>query len=257
MSVLSPKPDIAVRRVRLEAILRLRDEYRREMNCQIVHDSWHARGFTDSYLLTIGEESAGYAAVGGNPGEPKTIIKEFFLLPSYRASALQFFKVLIAVSGAQMIEAQTNDPLLSLMLYDFAVDLTSNIILFADGLTTNLTLPNAQFRRMTKNDHANVFPHTLEPVGDWGLESDRRIIATGGVLFHYNPPFGDIYLEVDQQYRRRGCGSYIVQELKRVCRETGHIPAARCRASNVASRFALQRGGMFPCARILRGRIVT
>jgi hypothetical protein len=29
----------------------LRDLHRQEMNCQIVLDSWHARGWTDSYLM--------------------------------------------------------------------------------------------------------------------------------------------------------------------------------------------------------------
>lgn len=48
-----PESDI-VEPVRLVAILGLRDEYRREMACPIVHDSWHARGFTDSYLLRAG-----------------------------------------------------------------------------------------------------------------------------------------------------------------------------------------------------------
>jgi hypothetical protein len=39
--------------VALPEILALRDLYRREMNCQIVHDSYHQRGFTDSYLIRI------------------------------------------------------------------------------------------------------------------------------------------------------------------------------------------------------------
>ena len=37
--------------VDVDAIVTLRAEYRREMACQIVHDSWHRRGFTQSYLL--------------------------------------------------------------------------------------------------------------------------------------------------------------------------------------------------------------
>jgi hypothetical protein len=34
-----------------------------------------------------------------------------------------------------------------------------------------------------------------------------------------------------------------------------HIPAARCNKANIASRLTLERAGMFPCARIVRGRI--
>lgn len=59
-------------------------------------------------------------------------------------------------------------------------------------------------------------------------------------------------MEVAEPFRRKGYGSYLVQELKRVCRGTGHIPAARCGTGNSASQRALQRAGMLPCARIVK-----
>ncbi len=228
------------------------------MRCQIVHDSWHARGFTDSYVLRLNGQIVGYGSVGGVPPEPKETVKEFFVVPRSRGSALPLFRALVAASRARAIEAQTNDLLLSLMLHDCAVDLTSDTILFSDGLTTTLPPPPAAtLRRVTEADRARVFRHTLEPVGDWGLERDGELAATGGLLFHYNPPYGDIYMEVAEPHQRRGLGSYLVQELKRICYESGHIPAARCRHDNQASRRTLERGGMFPCARIVRGRIPT
>jgi len=233
----------------------MREEYRRAMNCQIVHDSWHARGFMQSYVLQIGADVVGYGSVGGAPPDPKTIVKEFFVVPDRRAAAVPLFRRLVAVSGARTIAAQTNDLLLSRMLHDCAVDLTSDTILFADALTTMHRAPGVSLRPLTGADRARVFAHAIEPVGDWGLESDHRIVATGGIFFHYNPPYGDLYMEVAEPFRRKGYGSYLVQELKRICRETGHIPAARCHESNSASRLALQRAGMLPCARIVKGRI--
>ena len=243
--------------VHLDAIRDLRDAYRREMNCQIVHDSWHARGFTDSYLLRVDGQIAGYGSVGGAPREPKDIIKEFFVVPEHRGAALPLCRGLIAVSGAKRVEAQTNDVLLSLMLYDCATDLTSVTILFADAMTTNLPCPpGVTLRPVTDADRASVFTHTGEPVGDWGLECDGELAATGGLLFHYNPPYGDIYMEVAAAYRRRGFGAYLVQELKRICYEMARIPSARCGQGNVASRHTLQRAGMFLCARIVRGQLL-
>ena len=106
--------------VQLDAILDLRDAYRREMNCQIVHDSWHARGFANSYLLRVDRQIAGYGSVGGAPPEAKDTVKEFFIVPEFRGAALPLFRQLIAASGAKRIAAQTNDLLLSLMLYDCA-----------------------------------------------------------------------------------------------------------------------------------------
>lgn len=201
----SSLPDIRV--VRVDAILALREEYRREMNCQIVHDSWHARGFTHSYLFNVAEHVVGYGSVGGSPRAPKTTVKEFFVLPEYRDIAPPLFRRFVAFSGAKTIEAQTNDVLLSGLLGECAVDLTSDTILFSDAAVTHLDAPGVKLRPITRIDRLRMFRHTVEPIGDWGLELDSRIVATGGLFFHYNPPYGDVYMEVAEPFRRRGCGS--------------------------------------------------
>jgi GNAT superfamily N-acetyltransferase len=62
-------------------------------------------------------------------------------------------------------------------------------------------------------------------------------------------------MEVAEPHRRRGFGSYLVQELKRVGYEMGKVPAARCNPTNLASRGTLQKAGLLPCARLLVGRL--
>jgi GNAT superfamily N-acetyltransferase len=249
--------NIEVAQVPIDAILSLRDEYRRAMNCQIVHDSYHARGFTDSYILRMQGQVVGYGSVAGDQRGPREIIKELYVLPAYRAAALPLFHGLIAAAEARWIEAQTNDVFLTLLLFDCAADLTSERILFADACTTNHASPGVVLRPVTDADRASIFSHTREPVGEWGLEVGGQVVATGGLMFHYNPPYGDIYMEVAAPYQRRGYGSYLIQELKRICYEKGYIPAARCHKDNLASRLTLQRAGMLPCARIVRGRIAA
>jgi GNAT superfamily N-acetyltransferase len=117
-----------------------------------------------------------------------------------------------------------------------------------DQLTTTLPANGAIFRRATPEDTARIFAHHHEPVGDWLLEKDNTIVATGGILFHYNRPYGDIHMEVAAPSRREDFGSYLVQELKRVCRESGSIPCARCSPTNIASFKTLGRAGFVPCA---------
>jgi GNAT superfamily N-acetyltransferase len=244
---------IDIAHVPLEQVLPLRELYRREMGCQIVHDSLPGRGFGDLFLIRCDGRVAGYGFVMGYRGEPRDMVREFYVLPALRGRALPMFRRLVEASGARRVEVQTNDVLLTLMLYDCATDITSDRVVFQDALTTSLSAPGVVFRGATEADQGRIFEHRVEPVGEWLIEHDGDIVATGGIGTHYNPPYGDLYMEVDEPHRRRGYGSYLIQELKRACYEMGRVPAARCDVTNEASRATLQKAGLFPCARILSG----
>jgi GNAT superfamily N-acetyltransferase len=245
--------EIQVLRVGPEEVTPLRELYRKQMNCQIVHDSFPRRGLSDPYLILVGGRAAGYGTVANR--HPKGAVDEFYTLPAYRASALPMFQQLLAESKATKIRAQTNDRLMLLMLYDCAKSITSETILFEDAFSSQLSCPSGLLRKTAEATELPVFEHHSEPVGDWMIESEGTIVATGGALFHYNPPYGDIYMEVSEPYRRRGFGSYLVQELKRICYEMGKVPAARCSVTNTASRKTLEKAGLLPCARVLMGRV--
>ena len=246
---------VEIREVPLEAILPMREEYRREMNCQIVHDSWHHRGFTRSYLILADGVALGYGSVGGAPREERNVVKEFHVRRPERGHALELFRALREASGARWGEAQTNDRLLLLMLLDCGSELSSETVLFEDGGTTSHRAEDVIFRPLRESEHDRVFRHTHEPVGEWALERGGEIVATGGFALHYNPPYGDLYMEVAERHRRQGLGRFLVQELKRACRAAGRVPGARCHQANVASRATLVAAGMVPSARIVRVRL--
>lgn len=231
----------------------MRDLYRQEANCQIVHDSLLQRAYADPYLILVDGRVAGYGGVW-NRIHPNRVV-EFYTLPSVRQLALPMFRELLAVSQATEIQSQTNMPTMLLMLYDCAKSVVVENILFHDAYTTNLRCPEGVFRPLTSDDTSSLLPHQHEPDGDWVVESEGRIVASGGFLCHYNPPYGDLYMEVAEPARRRGFGSYLIQELKRVCYEAGKKPAARCNADNVASRRTLEKAGMLPCGRLLVGTV--
>ena len=244
---------IAVSRVDVNDVHPLRELHRREMNCQNVHDSFPRRGFSDAYLIGLGGRTAGYGLVA-NKHFPDTV-NEFHVLPAYRGWALGMFRELLAASGAKQIRAQTNDRLLSLMLYDCATDIRSENILFADGLTTHLPCPAGELRKVAPADGDKLRQSGLAADASWMIDVDGVPAAAGGVLTHYNPPYGDIYMAVSEAHRRRGFGSYLVQELKRIAYETGRAPAARCNVDNVASRRTMEKAGLLPCGRILIGTV--
>lgn len=244
--------------VSLQTLLPWRDCYRQEMACQIIHDSLHVReGWTQSYLLLVKETPVGYGAVvRAGPWAARPTVFEFFVSPRYRIHVFALFRALWSASEALAIETQTNDPLLTAMLHTFCTCVTCESILFHDTLTTFHAPPaGAIFRAIRAEDAARTFPHEREPCGDWLVEVDGQIAGTGGILFHYNRPYGDLYLEVAEPFRRRGIGTFLIQELKRVCYEQGSVPTARCRPDNVASRDMLQKAGLAPCGHILSGTL--
>ena len=244
---------IEVARVDADDVHPLRELYRREMHCQIVHDSFLGRGFSEAYLLRVDGRVAGYGLVAMRH-YPNTV-NEFHVLPEFRGDALPLLRALLETSEASRLRVQTNDPLALLLLYDCATEIESEIILFADAGTTQLPSPGGVLRAVTPADAEQIAERHYQWGGDWLIELNGVVVAMGGVACHYNPPYGDLYMGVDEAYRNRGYGSYVVQEMKRIAYEMGKTPAARCNATNTASRKTLERAGMLPSGRILDGKV--
>ena len=219
--------ELSAKAANVEDILAWRDRYRLEMNCQIIHDSIHTRpGWTHEYLLFAGEATVGYGSIAvGGPWKGKPTVYEWYVAPRYRTRMFDLFSALLTASGSAAIETQSNDTLLTVMLHAFASSVSSESILFHDKLTTVHAPPGAVFRSATTADALNVSPDQLKWHGV--VEVEGEVVATGGVLFHYNRPYGDIYMEVLEPFRRRGLGSFLVERLKaRGCAEVS-VPRSR------------------------------
>jgi GNAT superfamily N-acetyltransferase len=242
-----------------QEIVPLRARYRAEANGQIVHDSLHTRaGWTKSYLLQVDDRAAGFGSVAlGGPWKDKPTVFEFYLLPEARGRAFDLFEALVRASGAHFFEVQTSDILLAVMLHTYGSDLASEKIVFRDELTTSLPGQGSALKRVTSEEESACCFQERAGKSDWTLELDAKPVGSGALLFHYNYPYCDVAMEINEEYRRRGLGAYLVQELKRIGYEMGGIPAARCDPSNVASRKTLQKAGFVPFAHILVGKLVT
>jgi GNAT superfamily N-acetyltransferase len=241
----------------VEAIHPLRASYCGEMNCQVVKDSIHQRpGWARMYALGLGEATVGFATVAiAGPWKGKPTIIEFYVLPEHRGHAFRLFEAFLQASGARLMEIQSSDLLLAAMLHTYARDVVSESIVFRDGVTTALPSNGAVLQQVTPDDETRAAIADRQGGGEWHLLVSGEIVAKGGILFHYNVPYGDIYMEVAEPFRRRGHGAYLVQELKRIAYELGSIPAARCNPANEPSRMTLQKAGFVPYAHILDGTI--
>src|SRR4051795_4978420 len=101
---------IEIRRAPVDEIMPLRELYRQEMNCQIVHDAYAARGFSEAYLILAAGRIAGYGLVGRQ--HEMDTVHEFHTLSPHRSEALAIFRQLLEASQARRIRAPTNDRLM-------------------------------------------------------------------------------------------------------------------------------------------------
>src|SRR5688500_18335297 len=102
----------------LETILPWRDLYRQEMNCQVIHDSIHARdGWSREYLLTDDARPVGYGSVAvAGPWKDKPTVYELYVVPSARGRLFELFEALLTAGAPVAIETQSNDGLLAVMI---------------------------------------------------------------------------------------------------------------------------------------------
>lgn len=242
-------------RVSAEDVLPMRTRYREEMNCQIVHDSIHRRpGWTITYRLEANGKSVGFGSVAvAGPWKDRPTLLEFYVLPKHRGQSFTLFEILLAASEPPFFEIQSNDVLPFIMAHTYGRDIVSEKIVFRDAENTTHPSHGATLRRDTSEDESRERLEQRSGSSEWTLELDGAPIGKGGIAFHYNRPYADVYMGIDEPYRRRGFAAYLVQELKRECYAMGAVPAARCSPDNTASFRTLQRAGFVPFAHILIG----
>ena len=240
---------MVARRARLDEVAHLRDQLHAAARCQIVRWSYLPRGFAYAVAVEDGGRIVGYGAIH-TTGAVDTLM-EFFTIEG--ADKVAAARAILEFSNAPLIEAQSNLPFLEEILDKLAGDPTPGPILFANGDSTRLGVPSATFRAVAASDE--IFVHQSEPTGDWCIELENEVVATGGFFTHYNPPYADLYMEVMTGFRRRGLGSFLIQELRTICQRHSLIPAARCNFDNVASAKCLQRGGMVVCGKLTTARV--
>lgn len=243
-----------VTKTQLENIQPFRALFLQETNIQVRYNACHERGWTDSYLLSVDDVQIGYGSIKGQEIDGRETVFEFYVIPSFRKFSSLVFDKLLSASEARYVECQSNDLLLTPMLYEFSRNIRSDTLLFEDHAVTGYIIPDALVRPRRSDDQ--VFEHECEPVGDYVLQWRGEIVATGGFLLHYNFPFADLYMEVRPDSRHRGCGTFILQEVKKACYRAGRVPAARCNIGNKASRATLTKAGLRVCGFMLTGDVI-
>ena len=241
--------EIKIVKTSLAAIQAFRALFLQENNFQFIYNKCHQFGWADTWLFMKDGIQVGYGSVWGKDNRhDRDTIFEFYLLPPYRKYSNFIFPEFYMVSEVRFVECQSNDGLLTSMLYEYCRDINAEAILFKDHFTTHFSLPDVIFRKQIATDN-------LGEDGGYVLEQAGETIASGGFVWNYNLPFIDMFYEVKENFRRKGWGSLMTQELKKEAYLLARVPAARCNIHNFASKATLLKAGMQVCGCILTGNI--
>lgn len=241
---------IEVNKTVLDEVTELRKLFLKENKIQFVHDKCHYYGWADYYLFLVDSIQAGYGCVwGSNKRQDRDTIFEFYLQAPYRKFSNMIFRSFYEVSKAPYAECQTNDILLSNLVFEQAININAEAILFEVDFHADLDMRGTVFKRSEKqNDNS-------DDSGEYILELNGEVIASGGFMMNYNFPYADIYMEVKEKFRSKGYCSLIIQELKKQVYAIGRVPSARCNIKNQVSKSCLQKAGFKPCGFIIKGEL--
>jgi RimJ/RimL family protein N-acetyltransferase len=237
-----------ITKVALKNLGDLRTKFLAEIDNQFTYDKCHLYGWADTWLFTIERSVAGYGAVWGKEKrEDRDSIMEFFLEPEFRKDAHAIFAKFRDACGATWIESQSNDPFLSEMLFEFATGIYAEAILFEDDFTSSISFDHTKLVSAGPSDNQFDRSYLLKYKGE--------VVGSGGLLLNYNFPYADIYYAIDEPHRRKGFGSFFVQELKKAAYNMGRVPAARTNIDNMISKRTMMKAGLKPCGWRLGGKI--
>jgi len=236
-------------RTTLQEILGLRDAYVAEANCQLISYSALPRGIADPYVLLLDDEVAGYAGIWNrySPGH----VSEFFVTLGLRRWCPELFRAFVEDGGATHVELQTNTLMGRVIAAMACRSLRAEKIVFQDGGAIALTAPMPGVTFSEAPDPSPNHPDSRQ----YRLLVGSQAVVSGGYLCHYNPPYADVYMEVEESMRRKGLGRYFVNAVMEAARSNGKIPAARCNIDNLASRATLLGAGFREVGHIVTGRI--
>lgn len=233
----------------ISEIAPLREQFLNRARCQIVRWSLLPRGLAYAVAVCEGTDLIGYGVVS-TVEEEETLIE---CLGNETVDTVDVARSVLGHTGAPCVEAQTNMPVMWSILGSREGEEIPGPLLFGEGATTDWEATGAIFRVRKPDDQ--IFIHHHEPVGSLVIDVDGVVVATGGYLTHYNPPYADLYLEVHPDHRRQGYGAYLSQEIQKACRSENLIPAARCAPENIASARCTEKAGMPQCGQMITKRL--
>ena len=211
------------------------------------------------------ERLMGYTCVNS-----ENVLLQFYLLPKFLSEGLKIFKEYITHTGIKKGIVGTNNPIyLSLALHDVE-DVKIHTYLFSDNVEVNLEKKEGNLKKCQEKDTEVIIDFCHQSVGapkEWLAGYISRLINKGEVFVlgkgeeiigtceiresRSAPEFADLGMIVSPKFRKRGYGTYLLSEAKRIAKERGKEPICSCEIENMGSLKSIQKCGFVSLYQLL------
>jgi len=213
------------------------------------------------YEIVLDEKIIGHFSVD----DSKTLI-QFYIRKEYFVHAPEVFQYLIKNDIVKKAMVSTKEPEYLSLCLDYQKSIEGDVYLFSDMEKRDYGLEgfnDISFRLAKDSDLDDIDPTRDPNFKDYYenlIENEQLFVLYDGTTFlgigefrisNTHPQFGDIGMDVEEKFRRKGVGTYIITKLKEHCYNNNLMPMAGCNVKNMASKKTLEKCGFISNHRIV------
>ncbi len=219
-------------------------------------------GNSACYEISYNNKFVGHFSVNSH----KTLV-EFYILKEYYIYSQEIFIYIIKSDMVEDAAVSTKQSEFLSLCLDFQKSVYVSSYLFTDTENKKYELnhyENLSFRLAKKSDIQainNKCESRPQEYYEELIENDQLfVLYEGDILLGigefrisktHQGQYGDIGVVVAEEYRRKGIGTYIINQLKEHCYRNNLKPMASCDSKNIASMNTLIKAGFISEHRII------
>jgi len=216
---------------------------------------------SDCYEIIYDENIIGHFCVDDH----KTLV-QFYVTKEKFVHAPEVFQFLIKNDIVKKAIVSTKEPEYLSLCLDYEKSIEGDVFLFSDMEKRNYELEgfsSLSFRLAKNSDLDDIDPtkdpnfkgyyeNLIENEQLFALYDETTLLGIGEFrISSTHPQFGDIGMTVEEKFRRKGVGTYIITKLKEHCYKKDLLPMAGCNVKNIASKKTLEKCGFISNHRIV------
>jgi len=210
-------------------------------------------GTSKCYQIIHDKKLVGHFFVDAN----KTLV-QFHVIKEYYTSRTEIFEYIIKSKKVRSADVSTKELEYLALCLDNQKSVEVHTYLFDDNqkITQELNgFSKSTFRLANKDDidtikincdvaYDGYYEDLIENDNLFVLYNESCLLGIGEFrVITSNEQYGDIGVVVAEEYRRRGIGTFIINQLKEHCYNKELQPLACCEVENIASRNTMEKAG--------------